>query len=280
MLELFGHWQWLYLGTAGLCLVLLLALRGGWLCLAPATVLALVFLQQPASLPRAEDGSAVPGSIRVASANLNLASRDFQALERWLLGDQAPDLLFLQEFTDLARQALASDALLAAYPYRLEAPQTDPFGLAILSRHPLSDTRILAPAEPQQTLRLHASLHLAERRVALVALHPMPPLSRAFARARDQALAEESRRLAQGGDAALMAGDFNATPWSRSLFGIDPHLQRASSLAPTWPNAFGWLSVLPLDHLFASGHWRRVDAGLGPDLGSDHRPVVVRLQLR
>ncbi|WP_199286985.1 endonuclease/exonuclease/phosphatase family protein [Pseudomonas mangrovi] len=279
-LELFGHWQWLYLGLGMLCLALLLVLRDGWRCLVPSAVLALVFAHQPTSLPATQEGDAKEPSLLVASANLNLASRDFQPLQHWLLGEQAPDLLFLQEFTAVAQQALASDALRLAYPYRVEAPQADPFGLAILSRHPLSDIRIVEPADAQQTLRLHASMHLAERRVALAALHPMPPLSSAFARARDRTLAEESERLAQGDKAALMAGDFNATPWSRTLFGIDPRLQRASGLAPTWPNAFSGLSLLPLDHVFASGHWRRIDAGLGPDLGSDHRPVVVHLQLR
>ena len=256
-------------------------LRDGWQCLIPAAVLVLVFAHQPASLSSERNVGGQDSTFLVASANLNLASRDFQALERWLLSEQAPDLLFLQEFTELAQQALSSEALRVVYPFRVEAPQADPFGLAILSRQPLSDIQIVEPGDVQQTLRLRASLQLAERRVALVALHPMPPLSSAFARARDQVLAEESTRLAQSEDAALMAGDFNATPWSRTLFAIDPRLQRASGLTPTWPNAFGGLSLLPLDHVFASSaHWRRIDAGLGPDLGSDHRPVVVRLLLR
>lgn len=279
-LELFAHWQWLYLGFGTLCLAALLALRAGWLPLLPSAVLALVFLQQPTSLPGAEADNGNQPLLVVASANLNLASTDFRALETWLLSEQAPDLLLLQEFTEPARRALAGAELRALYPYRLEAPQPDPFGLAILSRHPLEEGQILEPTDPLQTLRLHASMRLAGRSVALVALHPMPPLNHAYAAARDATLADESARLARTGQPALMAGDFNASPWSRSLFAIDPTLQRASGLAPTWPNALGRLSLLPLDHVFASGHWRTVDNGLGPDLGSDHRPVVVRLQLR
>lgn len=277
-LELFAHWQWLYLGGAALCLAVLLALRGGWRPLLPSALLALVFLQQPASLPGADGDNAQPILV-VASANLNLANSDFAALQSWLLSEQAPDLLFLQEFTDPAKRALASAELRAIYPYRIEAPQADPFGLAILSRHPL-EGQIVQPSDPLQTLRLHAVMRIAGRRVALAALHPMPPLNHAYSLARDAALAEESRRLAQGADPALMAGDFNATPWNRSLFRIDPQLKRASGLAPTWPNAFGWLSLLPLDHVFASGHWQRIEAGAGPHLGSDHRPVVVHLRLR
>lgn len=278
-LELFAHWQWLYLGGGALCLAALLALRGGWRLLLPSALLALVFLQQPASLAGADGDNGQPVLV-VASANLNLATSDFAALQRWLLSEQAPDLLFLQEFTEPARRALASAELHAVYPYRIEAPQADPFGLAILSRHPLEEQTILQPSDPLQTLRLHATLQLPGGRVGLAALHPMPPLNHAYVLARDTALAEESRRLALSGEPAVMAGDFNATPWNQTFLRVDPQLRRASALTPTWPNAFGWLSLLPLDHVFASAHWQRIEAAAGPHLGSDHRPVVVHLQRR
>ena len=57
-------------------------------------------------------------------------------------------------------------------------------------------------------------------------------------------------------------------------------MRRASLAVPTWPSAWGWLSVLPLDHVLASPGWQLVEAHTGPDLGSDHRPMVVRLVAR
>ena len=94
---------------------------------------------------------------------------------------------------------------------------------------------------------------------------------------RDETLAEEARHLAQPGALALMAGDFNTTPWARGLFAVEGQLRRASGAVPSWPNAWGLLSVLPLDHVLTSNGWRLVEASRGPDLRSDHRPVVVRL---
>lgn len=41
-----------------------------------------------------------------------------------------------------------------------------------------------------------------------------------------------------------------------------------------------WLLGLPIDLVVASAaHWRVLRAGVGPDVGSDHRPVLVQLVL-
>lgn len=115
----------------------------------------------------------------------------------------------------------------------------------------------------------------------LSALHPMPPLSSAYAQARDHALRDEALRLSQSGGLGVMAGDLNTTPWARGLWGAEQaQMRRAGPGVPTWPNAWGWLSVLPLDHVLASPGWQLVEAHTGPDLGSDHRPMVVRLVAR
>jgi endonuclease/exonuclease/phosphatase (EEP) superfamily protein YafD len=106
----------------------------------------------------------------------------------------------------------------------------------------------------------------------------MPPLSSAYAQARDHALRDEALRLSQSGGLGVMAGDLNTTPWARGLWGAEQAQMRRAGLAvPTWPNAWGGLSMLPLDHVLASPGWQLLDAQTGPDLGSDHRPVVVRL---
>lgn len=284
LVELAAHWQWAYatLGAAAMVLLALMLLRRAWWLPLPALVVAGAWLWQPATLPTA--GAAAPGTpnaqvLKVGTTNLNLATTDFAPLRQWLASADAPDVVFLQEFTELAQHALADDPALAArYPHRLAAPQPDPFGLAILSRHPLADAQALQPRTDYDTLRLRATLLWHGQPVHLSALHPMPPLSSAFARARDQALQDEAQHLAQAGGLGVMAGDLNTTPWARGLWGAEQAQMRRAGLAvPTWPNAWGWLSVLPLDHVLASPGWRLADAHTGPDLGSDHRPMVVRL---
>lgn len=284
LVELTAHWQWAYaaVGAAATVLLALMLRRRAWWLPLPALVMAGSWLWQPATLPAAAPAGPSTTHAQVltlGTANLNLDTTDFTPLRQWLASADAPDVVFLQEFTELAQHALADDPALAArYPHRLALPQPDPFGLAILSRHPLAEAQVLQPRTEHDTLRLRATLQWRNLPVHLSALHPMPPLSSAFARARDRALQDEAQHLAQAGGLAVLAGDLNTTPWARSLFAVQGTLRRANSAAPSWPNALGGvISVLPLDHVLASSGWQVVDAHRGPDLGSDHRPMVVRL---
>ena len=282
LVELAAHWQWLYATVGAVALGVLLVLRRAWWRVVPALVLAGCFLWQSATLPRASALPADAPVLTVGTANLNLATTDFDPLAQWLASADAPDVVVLQEYTALADAALTSNPAIAArYPHRLAVPQPDPFGLAILSRHPLADAKVLQPATDLDTLRLRATLLWNGQPVHLSALHPMPPISSAFAQARDKALEDEAQHLAQAGGLAVMAGDLNTTPWARGLWGAEQaQMRRAGPGVPTWPNAWGWLSVLPLDHVLASPGWQLVEAHTGPDLGSDHRPMVVRLVAR
>ena len=279
-LELISHWQWVYLVAGVTCLAVLVIAKRAWWPLIPSLVLGASFFVQSATLDRSIGVVGSKPVLRVGTANLNFDTTNFSPLVGWLLSGEAPDVVFLQEFTGLAQQALQSPELAQRYPHRVEAPQPDQFGLAILSRHPLSDVQKVEPADMQATLRLRATLTWAGDAVRLSAIHPMPPLNAVYAQLRDQALVEEAHHLSQSGGLALMAGDFNTTPWAKGMFAIDSQLKRANGLAGSWPNAFGWMSVLPLDHVLASSGWRLAGSGRGPDVGSDHRPVVVQLVAR
>ena len=279
-LELFSHWQWVYLVVGITCLAVLVIAKRAWWPLIPSLVLGTSFFVQSGTLDRSAEPVGARPVLQVATANLNLDTTDFSALVGWLVSGEAPDVVFLQEFTGQAQQALQSPEVAQRYPHRVEAPQPDQFGLAILSRYPLLDVQKVEPADMQATLRLRATVTWAGGPVRLSAIHPMSPLNATYAQLRDLALLEEAHHLSQSGGLALMAGDFNTTPWAKGLFAIDSQLRRANGLTGSWPNAFGWLSVLPLDHVLASNGWQLVGSGHGPDLGSDHRPVVVRLVAR
>ena len=82
----------------------------------------------------------------------------------------------------------------------------------------------------------------------------------------------------------VVLGDLNVTPWSPWF----RRLLEAGGLAdlaggphrPTWapapvPAALG----LALDHVLATPGIRLLSRRLGPRLGSDHRPVVVHLEV-
>ncbi|MDA0275619.1 MAG: hypothetical protein O3A06_12010 [Proteobacteria bacterium] len=59
----------------------------------------------------------------------------------------------------------------------------------------------------------------------------------------------------------------------------DAQQRRASGLAPTWPASAAGLMGVPIDHLLVTCQWRVVAGRAGPNLGSDHLPVLATLEL-
>lgn len=268
------HWQWLYAVVGAMVSLVSLALGGrvGWLAL-----LVLV-TSWCTDAPQADLALASASPVlRIGTANLHVGNPDLSRLQQWLLDPSSPDVVMLQEFSVEAAHFVHHGAVRARYPHQMLVPAANPFGIAMLSRHPFTFTDTVMTGDLRQTPRLRAKVRWQGRDVAVSAVHPMPPLDRAYAVARDNALRHEARWLTEAGPLSLLAGDFNDTPWSTGMRGVAPDLRRASGLAPTWPNLGGWLSLLPLDHVLVSPGWHRVATAVGPDLGSDHRPVVVDL---
>jgi vancomycin resistance protein VanJ len=97
----------------------------------------------------------------------------------------------------------------------------------------------------------------------------------------------ESRRafewVAAGGiDSLIVLGDFNMpveSPIYRADWGaFDNAFSRAGWGRGTTKDN-GWFSVR-IDHVLTGRHWRARRARVGPDLGSDHWPVLVELRAR
>lgn len=275
-----SHWQWLYAGLALTGALLTVGLRPArpWHVLVPLAMVTAAWLHQ---LPQAEartTPSQPSATLTVASANLNFERTDHAALAAWLLSADAPDAIALQEFTPSAMAMVNRPEVLAAYPHRALEPSDDQFGLGVLSKFPITSTEKVQAADELTTLKLRLVLDVRGQKLAVTAVHPMPPISASYAQERDASLRLEARLLADSGMPGILLGDMNDSPWSTGLRATAP-LLRASSLAPTWPNLGGWLSVLPLDHVLVTPGVRADGAGLGVDLGSDHRPVRVRLAL-
>ena len=113
----------------------------------------------------------------------------------------------------------------------------------------------------------------------LLATHPLPPISVDYARLRDEQLARIGALAAGLDGPLLLLGDLNITPWSHPY----RRLMRDSGLSdgatgfgvqPTWPAGKPPLWI-PIDHTLHSEAVVVLDRRVGPDLGSDHYPVIV-----
>jgi endonuclease/exonuclease/phosphatase (EEP) superfamily protein YafD len=264
--------------AALLAVPLALTLRGGWRGAALAAFAACLIVNGATivrTVRAATPAQEARGGIRLKLVTVNLlwSNRQHQRLRDWLKAE-APDIAITQETTPRWAAELAGlDALFAHR--RLPGPTDD---IAILSRHPFTMGQ-------EAGIRVHgtlamATLSLGQRRIDLMALHASVPTSPARRIARD-AMFDDIARFARRTRAPLIvAGDFNATPWNRSM----RLLVRESPLrhAPGfWRPTFTayvplWMGV-PIDHVLAAVDCRVLDRRVGPDFGSDHRPVVVTI---
>jgi len=268
LLDLATHWQWLYLG--GLLLFGTIAAmadrRWAWLLLAAP-------MPWITASPAAPESLASGQALSILSANLHLDNADARPLKA-LLESERPDVVVLLELSpDYARQLEG----MRDYPYRHLAPEYSPFGIGLISRVPLGEARTLRGEDG--VARIEARLMRGDHSAHLTAFHPMPPIKARFHARRNAMLREIVQTAQASGRPSLVVGDFNATPWSSALYGLNAMgFRRVGTLEGTWPSPLGALG-LPLDHMLASQHWT-VDAYRVIDgMGSDHRAIVASLNI-
>lgn len=260
LLDLATHWQFLY-GVLGLAcgLHLTMAFRSARPIAFALVGLSLAWLNTfPATL---RPTSGPHDTVVVASANLQMGNADMAALESWIT-ELNPDVVILEEVTPAAAAHLKT---WDAFETKGLLPSEGPFGMAVLIRDKADyqwDTESPTPL-------VHVKARSQNREYIVQGVHPMPPISVEDHRAR-AALLEQAATQAKA-EPTIVLGDFNATPWSSAM--PREGLYRATPLQPTWNY------VLPIDHVLASQHWSVIKAGVGPALGSDHRPVWARLAL-
>ncbi len=261
--DLATHWQYAYV-TLGM-LAAGLAWRG------PARLAAITMMApgliglwwlMPPLAPRAD----VPGTprLRLVTANVHVGTRDPGELLAWVRSLQA-EVVLLQEINPAYAQALEAQA--GDYPFRHLAPRDDPFGIGLISRHPLQEVNI--DAGPGGIPMLRATIDAAAGAIPVVGVHPFPPLSAEAHRERSETI-RQLDALAAAEPALVVAGDFNASPWSSGFAGVD-HLHIASRGLPTWHG------VLPIDHVLVGKAWSQVRASAAPPMGSDHRGLFVEI---
>jgi endonuclease/exonuclease/phosphatase (EEP) superfamily protein YafD len=121
------------------------------------------------------------------------------------------------------------------------------------------------------------------REMVLVGTHPLPPIGEARSALRNDQLRAIAEFLNQTDARRVLVGDLNTTSWSphfRELLAAADLVdsRRGFGVQPTW-FALGGLLRLPIDHVLVSPEIEVMSRRIGPDIGSDHRPVIVDLSL-
>jgi endonuclease/exonuclease/phosphatase (EEP) superfamily protein YafD len=259
------------LAAAALAAILL---RRPRMALAAALLVGVNLLVVSRGVNAAPTAAAHSNGLRVLLANVEYGNRDYVALGR-LIEEVDPDVIGLTELTPAWADSLQST--LAGYPIRRLEPQEGAYGIGLYSRVPLAESRIARfPADGPPSVV--ATIPLGEDRLALVLTHVHTPFAGGIHDRQLQSLAAERSRL---GDRLAVCGDFNSVPWSHGLRTLadDADLRSihgAYGLSGTWPAGARILRV-PIDNCLVSDGVAVVDRWVGPDIGSDHLPLVVDL---
>ncbi len=238
--------------------------------------------------------SSAPYTLRVITCNVGQRMYRVGALAE-LIQSFDPDVIALQECKQPPPSFIWPEGW---YVHHVDE-------LLVASRHPIEKSDLIMrptihnkPAAARFRVELPAgelqlfNLHLMTPRPGLeavldrrrgIVLEGMPALE-AILRVRDEESQHISRWVLDHPGPKIVVGDFNM-PADSVLFQRDwGSLTNAFTTAglgfgfTKFTNTFGWQYGARIDHVLYSPPWHSVRAWVGPDIGSDHRPLIVDLR--
>jgi endonuclease/exonuclease/phosphatase (EEP) superfamily protein YafD len=216
---------------------------------------------------------------RIASINVYYGNRRHADVLKFVRGVQ-PDVVLLMELTGAWRDLLAD--LRDDYPFQRTAVREDSFGIALISRIEWDDCQVLyfgTAGVPSIVARFDWS----DEKLLLLGTHPLTPARSESWRLRNEQFAAIADRCQEEAGPVILIGDLNSTSWS-SHFNtlLDGTRLRDSrtgfGVQPSWP-AWSILPRIPIDHALVSPEVEVRNRFIGPDIGSDHFPLVLDVVL-
>jgi endonuclease/exonuclease/phosphatase (EEP) superfamily protein YafD len=230
--------------------------------------------------PRVGSSAPTGGRLRVMAVNLLRQNEDHAAVLGAVRAER-PDLLVCTELTPEWARALAP--LAAELPHVVSAPEPGWFGIALHSRLPIREYAVVSlGAEWARAIR--AVVDTPAGALGVLAAHaPQPGGARRNAE-RDLAYVAMPAQLAMLPPRRIVVGDLNSTRFGGSFADLLAATGLRDSgegfgLQPTWPAQLPFPMRIAIDHVLVPPMVAVVDRRVGPDVGSDHLPLVVDLQL-
>ena len=218
--------------------------------------------------------------LRVVAVNVQMTNENADELFA-ILRQADPDLILFQETDAWWHEHLK--ALSNEYPYAVQHVTQNYFGIYMLSRYPLVDPQVhFLTGSRDPSIVTGVRLPSGDV-VRFYGVHPRPPEEGQSSAERDGQILAAALAIRGDGAPSLLAGDMNATPWSRVMRHaarvgelLEPRIGRgwtptfrAGSLVMTWP----------LDHVLAGDEFSLVSFDALRSFQSDHRPIMATLCL-
>ncbi len=186
-----------------------------------------------------------------------------------------PDFVILEEIN--LQWLIDLKWLRVSHPYYESQTREDNFGIGLFSKLPLRDAEIVYIGEAHVP-SIVAILDIGPDKLGIMATHPVPPGDAEYSKWRNDQL-DRIPKYVLSNYPMLLFGDLNVTPWSHHFkrllkrTGLRDSSQ-GQGVQPTWPNLNPLLRI-PIDHCLHSPDILVTKKQIGPDVESDHYPVII-----
>ena len=226
-----------------------------------------------------EDSSStisIDNSISIYTANVLQENENGEELFKEI-ESREPDLIVFTETNDRWSDTI-KNRIGDAYPFKIEQPQDNTYGMLVYSRLELLDTRIKFQVDPEIP-SIDAKVKMKNGDLfQLYAIHPTPPMPQhnPLSTDRDKELILTAIASNKSTIPVIVLGDFNDVAWSESTqltktIGKLLDLRIGRGFYNTYHAQYP-LMRWPLDHILISPEFRLKNAGTGVDFDSDHFP--------
>jgi len=279
--ELATHFRVQYVAIFSI-LILVMAIKRRWVDFGLS--LTCLIIHAVAILPvyiASQEAQAQQSSerIKIMHSNVRSSNTNYQQVLD-LIAKESPEVVVLQEVNQAWLRSLKP--LEDTYPYRHRVKAKYYERLVLYSQIPMETTREKSYRNYQVPI-LIVNLNLNSHPLTIYAAHLTAPSTPAQARARNHELEMLAKEINSTKEPVILIGDLNTTPWSPYF----SKLIRETGLKDS-RNGFGiqasWPThilpfLIPLDHCLVHPSIQVRDRRLGPNIGSDHYPLFVELDL-
>lgn len=191
-----------------------------------------------------------------------------------------PDFVSILEYASNWHEAL--NCLNDRYPYQARIPRWHGFGIAMFSKYPLSDTKVMQLTELNtDNPFIMTNVTFGNQTIRMAAIHAVSPTTRYRLELRNQQFNEAATVLAGKDVPTVIMGDFNCAPWSPFLIDFVKvtgyrDSRRGFGYHSTWPSD-KWMMRIPIDHAFVSDDVRVHNRVVGKRSDSDHLPIILEV---
>ncbi len=222
--------------------------------------------------------------LTIVQFNRYITSLQDDKVFQWLSNKENEfDIVAIQETTPSFVQGLKN--LASTYPYQYVTPKIGSFGQALLSKKEIIVDKPTSSDKP--SFHITAKIRISQTdSLKLYGVHITSPEFPKGAISRNSQLKIIGESISNDPSKTKIAiGDFNVTPYSYYFSQFEKTIGLKNTMAGFGPqNSWPSLSPLdifriPIDHVFVSKNIQVIDRRIGPNLGSDHFPIIVKLSL-